>query len=236
MAHSLCVCHHPRVVIAVDGWLRWLVAVEWNTQTDFVRRRVRPEEFEASRLDEAARRARAQHRAGAIHRLQRAMAPPLVCIDLAELDGAISAAEATPGVAPSMLAAARLTYLGAREEQKKADEDNHFYSMVRAHRSHRAASRRGRPLRQRSRVRVCVLTCRAARACFFSCPGLHVQRGGGGSRRRGGEEEPAARRGRQVSGCSGGALHSIGSTASGHTASPGVFGGQGPCVRASPVQ
>ena len=88
-------------------------------------------------------------------------------------------------------------------QQKKADEDNHFYSMVRAHRSHRAASRRGRPLRQRSRVRVCVLTCRAARACFFSCPGLHVQRGGGGSRRGGGEEEPAARRGRQVSGCSG---------------------------------
>ena len=91
----------------------------------------------------------------------------------------------------------------AAAEQKKADEDNHFYSMVRAHRGHRAASRRGRPLRQRSRVRVCVLTCRAARACFFSCPGLHVQRGGGGSRRGGGEEEPAARRGRQVSGCSG---------------------------------
>ena len=89
--------------------------------TEFVRRRVRPEEFEASRLNEAARRARAHHRASAIHRLQRAMGPPLVQIDLDELDGAIGAAEQTPGVAPSLLATARLKYLGAREAQDKAD-------------------------------------------------------------------------------------------------------------------
>lgn len=95
--------------------------------SDFVRRRVRPDEFARGKRSEAKRWLRAQRRAAAVVRLRTAMAPPVEQLDIKLLREAISEVEAEPetGVDPSLVEEAK-----ARATQAEAVQDSEAHRRL----------------------------------------------------------------------------------------------------------